>query len=448
MPGFFWKNGELKMDYESALDFIHGRYKFKKHANLDTIKRLLKELGNPEKSLKIIHVGGTNGKGSTVSYLKNIFMAEGKTVGTFTSPFITRFNERISVNGQPISDDDLVELVTTIKPIVDKLDLELAEDGPTEFEIITAMMFLFFSQQPIDVAIVEVGIGGILDSTNVLTPVVSVITTIGMDHMQLLGNTIQEIATQKAGIIKDKRDVVIGNVNDEAMEVFIAETKAKKSALYAFDNQFTISNLKNTNRWTQTFDYEDDQVVIRKLESQLLGEYQSHNAACAIKAYLLYKKFENEDASRDAIVDGIKKTTWPGRFEKVNELPLVVLDGAHNVDAMNQLKKLIKNYFSGTEIYIIIGILSDKNYMEMLNIIGSINNVHLVLTKFEAYGSRQSADVDQIASSIKSKNDVQVIDDWREAIANVASEISDDDMILVTGSLYFISDVRKLFTNG
>lgn len=447
MPGFFWKNGDLTMDYEDALAFIHGRYKFKKHANLDTIKRLLKELGNPEQKLKIIHVGGTNGKGSTVSYLKNIFMAEGKTVGTFTSPFITRFNERISVNGEPISDDDLVDLVATIKPIVDKLDAELAEDGPTEFEIITAMMFLFFSQQPIDVAIVEVGIGGILDSTNVITPIVSVITTIGMDHMQLLGNTIREISEQKAGIIKENRAVVVGNVSDEAMEVFISKANNTKSSLYSFGNQFTISDLKNTNRWTQTFDYEDNQIVIRKLESQLLGEYQSHNAACAIKAYCLFKEFANEDASRDVITKGIKKTTWPGRFERVNESPLVVLDGAHNVDAMNQLNKLIKNYFNGTEIYIIIGILSDKSYMEMLNIIGSINNAHLVLTKFEAYGSRQSVDVDEIASSIKAKNDVQVIDDWHEAIATVASEVSDDDMILVTGSLYFISDVRKLFTN-
>ncbi|CAI2583836.1 Folylpolyglutamate synthase [Apilactobacillus kunkeei] len=433
------------MDYETALSFIHGRYKFKKHPSLDIIKDLLNRLDNPQEGINAIHVAGTNGKGSTVAFLRNIFQADHKTVGTFTSPFLIKFNERISVDGTPISDDELVELVETIKPIAEQMDEELPGGGPTEFEIITAMMFLYFAKHPVDVVIVEVGIGGILDSTNVFEPTVSVITTIGMDHMKLLGDTIPKIASQKAGIIKKNRPVVIGKVDDDAMDVFKQKAGELNAPLYAYESEFNTTKPVMNNNWQQSFDYEDDDNLVRNIKTSLLGFYQPHNAACAIKAYILHQQDHGKDINSSAIVNGIANTTWPGRFERVNDQPLVVLDGAHNIDAVNEIKKLLTKDFTSNEIYVIIGILADKDYMDMLNILGSIKNVHLVLSKFEAYGSRQSVDVDEISDQIKAKNPVTVIDDWKQAIAQTAGELSEDDMILITGSLYFISDVRKLF---
>ncbi|WP_369395586.1 bifunctional folylpolyglutamate synthase/dihydrofolate synthase [Lentilactobacillus senioris] len=190
--------------YEDALAFIHGRGKFKKIPTLKRMQRFMDLLEDPPQTkIRPIHVAGTNGKGSTVAFLRSLFEQQNLTVGTFTSPFLIKFNERISVNGIPITDNEVTELARKVKPIVDQLDQELPEGGPpTEFEIVTAMMFIYFASHPVDVVIVEVGIGGLYDSTNVLTPALSIITTIGYDHMQILGNTLTEIATQKAGIIK------------------------------------------------------------------------------------------------------------------------------------------------------------------------------------------------------------------------------------------------------
>ena len=196
--------------YEEALAFIHGRTKFKKIPTLKRMRRFLKELGDPQEGLKYIHVTGTNGKGSVVAMMRSMLLESGLTVGSFTSPFITRFNERIELNGEQISDADLVRLTNQVAGVVAKLDQALPEGGPTEFEIDTAIMFLYMAEKQPDVVLLEVGIGGLYDSTNVIVPEVSVITTVGWDHMKYLGNTLAEIAAQKAGIIKAGRPVVVG----------------------------------------------------------------------------------------------------------------------------------------------------------------------------------------------------------------------------------------------
>ena len=199
-------------NYADALAFIHGRTKFKKIPTLKRMRRFLAELGNPEQGQRYIHVTGTNGKGSTVAMLRSMLLDSGLTVGSFTSPFITRFNERIEYNAQQISDDDLVRLTQRLEPVVEKLDRELPTGGPTEFEIDTALMFCYMAEKKPDVVLLEVGIGGLYDSTNVIIPNVSVITTVGWDHMKYLGNTLGAIAKQKAGIIKQAVPVVIGKL--------------------------------------------------------------------------------------------------------------------------------------------------------------------------------------------------------------------------------------------
>ncbi|KRM68689.1 folylpolyglutamate synthase [Apilactobacillus ozensis DSM 23829 = JCM 17196] len=431
------------MNYNDAINYIHGRKQFKKHPNLDTIKLLLSKLDNPQNKINAIHVAGTNGKGSTVAFLRNLFQADGYSVGTFTSPFIIKFNERISVNGVPITNDELVQLVEEIKSIVDIMDTELGLNAPTEFEIITAMMFKYFADNPVDVVIVEVGIGGILDSTNVFTPKVSVITTIGYDHMKILGNTLSEIAAQKAGIIKPRVPVVVGNLPDDALNVIKKTAQQKNSSIDVFAESFT-THKKTSLGWLEKFDFSNDDIKIKDISIKMLGVYQVHNAACALQAYLIYQNEFKNSISISNIKTGLLKTSWAGRFEELNSSPLVVIDGAHNEPAVKELAKLIDNHFYDKEVYIILAVLADKQYIKMINTLLKVKNIHLVLTEFDGVGTRKAADFKKLITEIDNDS-VTFINNWKEAIAEVSTEMSDDDVLIITGSLYFISDVRKLF---
>lgn len=432
------------MNYEEALNFIHGRQKFKKHPNLNTIKLLLKKLNNPQDKINGIHIAGTNGKGSTLAFLRNIFQAEGLKVGSFTSPFLIRFNERISVNGVAISDQEIIELVSKIKPIVDDMDKNLKDLGPTEFEIVTAMMFLYFANNPVDIVLVEVGLGGLLDSTNVFTPKVSVITTIGYDHMKILGNTIGEIANQKAGIIKDKVDCVVGKLPNDAFNVINQVCQERKSKLFVPKKDYFISNCKEAS-WKEDFSFSNDLVSLNNLTIKMLGQYQIDNAACAIETYIRYKSINNQSIEYKILKKGLMETFWAGRFEKLNENPTVVIDGAHNEPAVLELSKLLKSHFSNNEIYIVLAILSDKQYLKMINTLASISNVHLILTEFSGPENRKAADMNDILKAVNAKHPVRFVPKWKLAIMKSVNEMSSNDLLLITGSLYFISDVRKLF---
>lgn len=332
----------------------------KKSDHLDRMRLFMARLGNPERQLSVIHVAGTNGKGSTVAFLRDLLMATGKTVGTFTSPFLMRFNERISVDGVPIPDQDLVEMVNRVKPVVDDLDQTLEEGGPTEFEIITAMMFCYFKDR-VDVAVVEVGIGGILDSTNVLTPEVSVITTIGYDHMKLLGSTLPAIAGQKAGIIKHGKPVVVGRIPEEALAVIEKKAVDEKSPIYRLDHEIIVKPKPDRN-WEESFKFQFDGFTFDTVKIQLLGQYQIANASCALAAFMLYQAAHHQPWDRHETLAALAKTVWPGRFEPVSQEPLIVLDGAHNEPAVTEVPQLLKQKFSDREIYIVFAVLADKQY--------------------------------------------------------------------------------------
>ena len=244
-------------NYNDALAFIHGRTKFKKIPTLDRMRDFMKRLGNPHEKVKAIHVTGTNGKGSTTAYLRDLIAEQGYNVGTFTSPFIEKFNERISVNGKMISDEEIVRLVNIIGPVVKEMDSDWRdrEGGPTEFEIVTAMMFVYFAEGHVDYAVIEVGIGGLFDSTNVITPLMSVITTVAMDHAHILGDTIAKIATHKAGIIKYKKPILIGKLPDEAIKVVKQVAKEKEAPLLIMDKDFS-SKVKLEQGWGEKFDFQ------------------------------------------------------------------------------------------------------------------------------------------------------------------------------------------------
>lgn len=433
-------------NYDDALAFIHGRTQFKKSDHLDRMRLFMARLGNPERQLSVIHVAGTNGKGSTVAFLRDLLMATGKTVGTFTSPFLMRFNERISVDGVPIPDQDLVEMVNRVKPVVDDLDQTLEEGGPTEFEIITAMMFCYFKDR-VDVAVVEVGIGGILDSTNVLTPEVSVITTIGYDHMKLLGSTLPAIAGQKAGIIKHGKPVVVGRIPEEALAVIEKKAVDEKSPIYRLDHEITVKPKPDRN-WEESFKFQFDGFTFDTVKIQLLGQYQIANASCALAAFMLYQAAHHQPWDRHETLAALAKTVWPGRFEPVSQEPLIVLDGAHNEPAVTEVSQLLKQKFSDREIYIVFAVLADKQYEKMLTLLQMVLHHHIILTTFQGPGTRRAVDPDALKAKHDSDARIDVVDEWQLAIGTALKTMSSDDLLLITGSLYFISDVRHFFLDG
>lgn len=435
-------------NYDDALAFIHGRTKFKKIPTLKRMRRFLQELGNPQENLDYLHITGTNGKGSTTAMLRSMLMADGLSVGTFTSPFIVRFNERISLNGQPIPDDELVKTVQKVAPIVDYLDEVLPEGGPTEFEIDTAIMFTWFAKMRPDVVILEVGIGGLFDSTNVIVPKVSGIVSVGYDHIHVLGDTLGEIAAQKAGIIKPKVPVVIGRLPKAARQVIIEAAQDKQAPLYENGRQFTAKKL-NDHQLKNEIEYDGLMIHRQRFQLGLLGEYQVDNAAVAITMAQLYLKQQGLPIDVGSFRQGLADTRWPGRLEVVNDSPLVVLDGAHNLPGMQALTTTIKDDFKNMEIYVLVAILADKQYQLMLGEIASLPNVHLMLTNFAGPGpKRPSADLKKAAQDIETRWPIKTAASWQEGLLKISKEASADDAILITGSLYFISEVRSFFVNS
>ncbi|PAK82852.1 bifunctional folylpolyglutamate synthase/dihydrofolate synthase [Lentilactobacillus parakefiri] len=429
--------------YDEALAFIHGRTKFKKIPTLKRMRRFLDELGAPDKSLNAIHIAGTNGKGSTLAFLRNLFEAEGKTVGSFTSPFLIKFNERISVNGVGISDSEILRLTQEIYPTIAKLDTELPEGGPTEFEIVTAMMFKYFAEGHADIVLIEVGLGGLYDSTNVILPKVSVITSIGWDHMHILGNTLPKIAFQKAGIIKNGVPVVVGGVDPEPLKVIVAQANQKQSPIQILGRNFEVKDLGERN-WVQHFDFTSADFCLHDIQTALIGDYQTHNAGLAIQAYIDYQRLTKRAVTAKNIQKGIAATHWAGRFEKISTKPTIVLDGAHNISAVNLIVDTLQTDFSQGHIYILMGILADKQADKMVDKMASVQNASIILTQFAGPGKRLAANPEKLESQLKTQpKNVSAIDDWQDAIGKLKRKLTPDDMLLITGSLYFISDVRK-----
>lgn len=431
--------------YDEALAFIHGRTKFKKIPTLKRMRRFLKELGDPQEGLEYIHVTGTNGKGSTLAMMRSMLLASGLTVGSFTSPFITRFNERIELDGEPISDEDLVRLTDRVAGVVAKLDQLLPEGGPTEFEIDTAIMFLYMAEKRPDVVLLEVGIGGLYDSTNVIVPEVSVITTVGWDHMKYLGDTLAAIAEQKAGIIKQGRPVVIGRLPASATTVVEQTAAAKDARLYALDRDFTVKKTA-ARRFFAPIIYSGLAVHRLRARLGLGGDYQVENAAVALTAVQLFLEADHYPLDRHALIAGLAETHWPGRLEVVNTEPLVLLDGAHNLPGVQALVKTIRDDFADRDVYLLVAILADKQYELMLGELASLGNVHITVTHFAGPGpKRPSADLAAAARQIRARYPIQTAAQWQAGFQQVASGLSSEDVMIVTGSLYFISEVRHLF---
>ena len=338
------------MNYNEALEYIHSiSWTFCK-PGLERIEKLCSALGNPQKKLKFVHVAGTNGKGSFCSMLDSVLRSAGYKVGLYTSPYIKVFNERMRVDGRNIEDETLARITERVRPVADAM-----EDKPTEFELITAIAFLYFAQEGCDVVVLEAGMGGRLDSTNIIdSSILSVITGISLDHTAFLGDTVEKIAAEKAGIIKHGIPVLFGGLDDSAAEVISNKAKEMESPFFRPDYD-KIANLTSSLRGTR-FEYKG-----RAVSLNLLGLYQPRNASLVLEAVELLKR-GGMNISDAAISEGLEAAKWSARFEIINHLPLIIFDGAHNPEGISSAVESIKYYFGKEKVIVVSGVLKDKDY--------------------------------------------------------------------------------------
>ncbi|MCF7617462.1 bifunctional folylpolyglutamate synthase/dihydrofolate synthase [Bacillus sonorensis] len=424
--------------FDEALSWVNGRLKFGIKPGLGRMEKLLDALDRPEKKIKAIHVAGTNGKGSTIAFIRSILNEAGYTAGTFTSPYIITFNERISVDGIPISDEEWTVLFNEIAPLV--LELEKTEYGAaTEFEIITACAFLYFAKyRKTDFVIFETGLGGRLDSTNVVDPILTVITTIGHDHTAILGETLEEIAAEKAGIIKCGVPVLTAVHQHEAAEVIkrkAAESGSSFISLYEHCDIYGERSLRDGEQFslrTPGHQYE-------KMETGLMGTHQRQNASLAILAVEWLAAEQHAAIRSEELRAGLKKAAWAGRFEKVLEKPLTFIDGAHNKEGVDRLAETIAAHFGERNIHVCFSALKDKPYQDMIRKLETFaSSVHFTSFDFPRAESAQKL-YEQCHARCKTY-DENIASVFRLIDEKAADEKA---LVIITGSLYFISAVRS-----
>lgn len=427
------------MNYSEAMNFIANTSRFGMNFGLSRVEKMLELLGNPQNKIKCIHIAGTNGKGSTTAMIASILKEEGYTVGMYTSPYLEEFEERIQINGVNIPKERLAELVSKIEKVSEEI-VTLGFDNPTQFEIITAIMFLYFSEENVDYAIIEVGLGGRLDATNVIDPVLVVITSISYDHMNILGETIEEIAGEKCGIIKNSPVVTYPQV-EEAMKVIEEKCKEKSVQLIKTSESSIKEVIINKNDNTQRIKLEVGN-ELKEYKLALIGKHQVKNAMVVLNAIEAFKTLGGS-VKEESIKAGLENVRWIGRMERLNKNPMVVIDGAHNIDGIRTLKESVKEYFSYNKLILILGILGDKQVKEMVNTIGSLGE-DIILT--EPHNERAES-LEVMESYLKEENkNVYKIMNYREAYEKALELANEDDLILICGSLYMVGDMRKEIT--
>ncbi|WP_203623569.1 folylpolyglutamate synthase/dihydrofolate synthase family protein [Lacticaseibacillus sp. 866-1] len=419
--------------YDETVAAIHALPRLAKTGGHERILALLHALGDPQHD-RYVHVTGTNGKGSTASGIAHIMEASGLKVGLYTSPFIMRFNERIMIDHQPIPDADLVAAAATTDAAMAKLRETDPDFGVTEFEYITALAFWYFHQQQVDLAVIEVGIGGDTDSTNVITPEVSVITSVGLDHAKLLGHTIKSVATHKAGIIKPQRPVVTAALPADAMAA-VKKRVAETGSQWLVAGQNFGTSRAALDGWGQRFDYQAGTFHLSQVFVPLVGDYQVQNAALAIAASRVAAKAMNWPLQPQEIRRGLAKNTWPARMEKLSDDPLIVIDGGHNPQGIAAMLSAVKQVFNDERVTLIVGVLADKD-------------VATIIAELEASTARlwlvpvpDNPRAEALAD-YPDAGKLRTFASWQEALAAHLDEFPDEPVVL-TGSLYLASAVRQ-----
>ncbi len=426
------------MDYGQAIEYLRKTHKFGQKMGLDCTRELLRRLGDPHYEFKSIHVAGTNGKGSVTAMLSHILKSAGFKTGMYISPCLERFTERIQVDLTEIREEDVARLIQKVKFEIDNM-LDEGHNHPTEFEIVTALGFLYFAERKVDIAVIEVGLGGRLDSTNVIEPLLSVITSIGFDHMDVLGDTLGKIAFEKAGIIKNNTPTVIYPQDKEALDVMREVANQRQSEL--FEVSLEQLEVKYSKFGEQCFDFEFEGNKIQDIAINLNGAHQILNAATALTALMVLRRIGLNIPDK-AILEGLKCVNWPGRLELVRHNPVVILDGAHNASGARALSAALTEYFKDKKIILVLGILKDKQVKEILQIICPLAYA-VIAVKPDNQRALEPHILAQLAAGYCERT--FVAPDIYCAIQKGLSLADKHDVLLITGSLYLIGSARKYF---
>ena len=412
---------------------MYGLRRFGIILGLATIRSILNALGDPQNNFYSIHVAGTNGKGSVAAALSSILQQSGYRVGLYTSPHLVRFNERICINNRQISNDAVVKSYQAVQKA------HLGNRTPTFFELTTAMAFYEFARRRVDWAVIETGMGGRLDATNVIDPVISIITNVSMEHRAYLGNTLARIAREKAGIIKQATPVVTAIKQRQAKSV-IQRIAGKKSApLYILGKNFKVRRQPAGG-----FSYYGIENTWHDMHTALQGHYQVENAALVIAACELLNK-NHTSISQQSIRDGLTKTSWPGRLEIVSEHPMIILDGAHNLMAARELAKFLGDNLAQRSITLVVGILDDKPYQSMLKSLLPVCS-RVIVTR--AKTGRALDPLRLFETAKKTLSDVRIVSDVAQAFTQAVAEADFNDVICIAGSLYVVGEAKAAIEKG
>jgi dihydrofolate synthase/folylpolyglutamate synthase len=423
----------LEKNYKNCLQTMYGFRRFGIKLGLATIRKILKGLGNPQRRYRCIHIAGTNGKGSVASSLASILHQSGYRTGLYTSPHLVHFNERIQVNNRPISNKSVVAAYNAVRR------LHHGKREPTFFEFATAMGLYEFGRQQVDWAVIETGMGGRLDATNVIQPELSIITNISLEHRDYLGGTLSQIAFEKAGIIKGRKPVVTA-VRQKAARRVIEEIAAEKKApLYRLGRDFRIRR-----RTPGTFSYYGLKHSWHDLQTALRGSHQADNAALVLAACEIIGD-RRASLEISGIKKGLRTNRWPGRLETVSEHPLIILDGAHNQAAASNLAGFMASNLSDRKITLVIGILDDKPYRVMMKSLLPLAN-RVILTRAKIDRALDPKILQQVAGQFKVKN--KIIPEVKQAVKHAIDTSGPEDAVCIAGSLYVVGEAKEAFDKG
>lgn len=411
------------------LEWLANHSKFSMKLHLTRIKRACELLGNPQLRIKTLHIAGTNGKGSTVNYLNHLLMASGFRVGIYISPYIICFNERIQINNEYISDADLVLYANKIYPIVNQVEQELI-DEMTEFEIITLLSYLYFYEKKVDYVVYEVGLGGRYDATNLILPIVGGITNISYDHMNVLGDTLEKIGYEKIGIAKPHVPIFTTETNPSVLKVFQDYCDEVDSNLIICDHK-EITNPEYSDEGMR-FTYQN-----LRLSIPMLGYHQLKNVLLTLKMYEYTMNYDKIPIKNEYIYNGLKNAKWLGRLEVISKKPFIIIDGSHNIDGVKTLVETMHHFLAeGYCIKTVFAALKDKDTKHMLELLQSISS-ELILTSFNFYRANTAKNLFEQTNKVNVSYD----EDYEHVLKSIIPTIKDDELLLVTGSLYFISNV-------
>ena len=432
------------MNYDESLDYLNGLLKFGIKFGLDRIKALSEAFGNPHKQVRVIHVGGTNGKGSTTTFISSILHEAGYRTGAYLSPYVHDLRERIQIDGRMISKEDFTALINEIKPVADKL-AETELGAVTEFEVKTMLAYLYFARQKVDFAVLEVGMGGRFDSTNIVDPLVAVITNVSLDHTERLGDTVEQIAFEKAGIIKagtmlvtavdDERawPVILNTCRQAGAEVWrVINSHAKKPFSPSADLQ-----LRYTSKGSE-FSLRGGKTDLISLKPGLQGQFQHINAATAAAAILALKRYEIHITTQ-AISAGIANAYIPGRLEVLRDHPTLLIDGAHNPDAARHLAKAISESFKYEKLILVVGMINTHAPEGVLSHLASMASI-VIATQSQWFKASPAHEIAKAAR--KFCGNVEIVERVPDAVKRALELARENDLILVTGSFYTIGEVQ------